>query len=208
MSEEIRTFRRLGNRLCLDFTNTIDDRFRGQQEELLVTYRDLVSWSQQTGIATDEEARHLLAEASKHPEEAESVRQQAISRRETIFRIFQAVVDESEPDEQDMQQFNEALSRAMSKVRIVGVQGHYAWDWREKATALDWILWPVWRSTSDVLTSEEVHLVRQCASEDCSWLFLDTSKNHSRRWCDMQNCGNRAKVNRHYERKKQGASRS
>jgi predicted RNA-binding Zn ribbon-like protein len=207
MNEEIHSFRRLGNRLCLDFTNTIDDRFRDQQEELFVTYRDLVAWSQQTGIATAEEARHLLAEASKHPEEAEGVRQQAITRRETIFRIFQAVVDESEPDEQDMQQFNDALSEAMSKARIVGGRGHYAWDWSEKATALDWILWPVWRSTSEVLASAEVHLVRQCASEDCSWLFLDTSKNHSRRWCDMQNCGNRAKVNRHYVRKKQGASK-
>lgn len=207
MSEEVRTFRRLGNRLCLDFTNTIDDRFRGQQEELLLTYRDLVAWSQQTGIAAAEEAQHLLVEASKRPEEAEHVRQQAISRRETIFRIFQAVVDGSEPDEQDMQQFNAALSEAMSKARIVAGKEHYLWDWSEKAPALDWILWPVWRSTADVLTSEEIHLVRQCASDDCSWLFLDTSKNHSRRWCDMQNCGNRAKVNRHYERKKQSINR-
>jgi predicted RNA-binding Zn ribbon-like protein len=208
MSEELRSFSTVGNRLCLDFTNTIDDRFREQQEELFGTYRDLIAWSQQMGIATNEEARHLLEEAKRYPEKAESVRRQAITRREVIFRIFQAVVEESEPDEQDMQQFNTALSEAMCKARIVGVGEHYIWDWSEKSTALDWILWPVLRSTADILTSEEVHLVRQCASQSCSWLFLDTSKNHSRRWCDMQNCGNRAKVNRHYERKKQSASRA
>src|SRR6266700_3514524 len=208
MNEEMRTFSRLGNRLCLDFTNTIDDRFRENKEELFTSYRDLVAWSQQTDITSDEEAQHLLEEARRRPQEAEAVRQQAITWREMIFRIFQATVGESMPDEEDVQQFNEALAEAMSKVRIVAEGEHYIWDWREKATALDWILWPVLRSTSDVLTSEEVHLVRQCASESCSWLFLDTSKNHSRRWCDMQNCGNRAKVNRHYERKKQGVGRA
>jgi len=35
-----------------------------------------------------------------------------------------------------------------------------------------------------------------CAADDCAWVFLDTSKNHSRRWCDMKACGNRAKARR------------
>jgi predicted RNA-binding Zn ribbon-like protein len=48
--------------------------------------------------------------------------------------------------------------------------------------------------------------VRACFSKTCEWFFLDTSKNHHRRWCDMTRCGNRAKVQRFYERKKKGAS--
>src|SRR5207248_11011958 len=106
-----------------------------------------------------------------------------------------------------LHRFNAALAEAMSKARIVSGEAHYSWDWAERETALDWIVWPVLRSAADLLTSEEIHLLRQCASQTCSWLFLDTSKNHSRRWCDMQNCGNRAKVNRHYERKKQVAGK-
>lgn len=205
MDESVRTFSRVGNRLCLDFTNTIDDRYREQQAELLGSYQDLVVWSLQTGVVTDEEAHHLLAEAQKRPAEAEAVRQTAVTWRETIFRIFEAIAEDAAPQEQDLHQFNVALEDAMSKAQIVRKEGQYIWDWTGKEAALNWILWPVLRSTADILTSEEVHLVRQCASRDCSWLFLDTSKNHSRRWCDMQNCGNRAKVNRHYERKKQVA---
>ena len=203
MNEAVRTFSLLGNRLCLDFTNTVDDRFRENQDELLVDYRDLVVWSRQTGITTDEEANHLLAEAKMRPEEAEAVRKRAVTWREALFRIFQSYVDEITPQEADLRQFNTVLAEAMSKTRLVSDSEHYHWDWAEKEKALDWVLWPVLRSAADLLTSEDLHLMRQCASEECSWLFLDTSKNHSRRWCNMQNCGNRAKVNRHYGRKKQ-----
>jgi predicted RNA-binding Zn ribbon-like protein len=59
------------------------------------------------------------------------------------------------------------------------------------------------KSAGDLLISGELDNVRVCSAPDCQWLFLDTSKNHSRRWCDMKGCGNRAKVRRHYERKKQ-----
>jgi predicted RNA-binding Zn ribbon-like protein len=207
MDEIVRMFSQVGNRLCLDFTNTIDDRYRENQEELFVVYPDLVVWSQQMGVVTDEEAHHLLAEAHRRPEEAESVRQRAVTWREALFRLFEASVDEAAPQEEDLQQFNAALAEAMGHARVVSGDNHYSWGWAEKTTSLDWILWPVLRSAADVLTSEEIHLVRQCASVNCSWLFLDTSKNHSRRWCNMQNCGNRAKVNRHYERKKQVAKK-
>src|SRR5207302_22567 len=69
---------------------------------------------------------------------------------------------------------------------------------------LDRMLWPVIRSAADLLVSGEAQRVRRCASETCDWLFLDTSRNHSRRWCDMSGCGNRAKARRHYARAKAG----
>src|SRR5690349_24746916 len=136
MDEVVRMFSRVGNRLCLDFTNTVDDRFRENKDELLADYRDLVAWSQQTGVVTDEEARHLLEEAQRRPEEALLVRQKAVTWREALFRIFQAVIDETTPQEEDLQQFNTALAEAMSKARIVSGREHYSWDWAEKATAL------------------------------------------------------------------------
>jgi len=66
-------------------------------------------------------------------------------------------------------------------------------------------LWPIARSAAELLASEQVHFIRNCSSKTCQWLFLDTSKNHRRRWCDMKLCGNRAKVRRFYTRKKKGA---
>jgi predicted RNA-binding Zn ribbon-like protein len=50
------------------------------------------------------------------------------------------------------------------------------------------------RSAAELLISPERACVRECASETCTWLFVDTTKNHSRRWCDMNSCGNRYKV--------------
>ena len=67
------------------------------------------------------------------------------------------------------------------------------------------MLWPVARSAADLLTSDDLGRVRECAGERCNWLFIDRSKNHSRRWCDMQDCGNVAKVRRYRSRKQADA---
>jgi len=67
------------------------------------------------------------------------------------------------------------------------------------------MLWPAVRAAADLFTSEELEDVRVCASDICSWLFMDTSKNHTRRWCDMKSCGNRAKARKHYSQKKQAS---
>ena len=93
----------------------------------------------------------------------------------------------------------------MAQVCVVPKEGSFAWDWLNKEQALDRMLWVVARSAADLLVSGELDTVRVCAGEDCNWLFLDTSKNRSRRWCDMKSCGNRAKVRKHYKQKKQAS---
>src|SRR2546423_12306908 len=147
------------------------------------------------------------AQRSHAATRAEKVRQQAITLREALFRIFARITDDAVPDEVDVQFFNAALAGALSKVCVVPEGDSFEWDWNEKGIALDRMLWPVIRATADLLTSKEMQAVRICASEDCAWLFLDTSKNHTRRWCDMKTCGNRVKVSRHYERKKENVGK-
>src|ERR687888_470126 len=73
-----------------------------------------------------------------------------------------------------------------------------AWSWADAAVRLDAPLWPLVRLAAELLVGPELERVRECAAGDCRWLFLDTSKNRSRRWCDMKSCGNRAKVRRFY----------
>jgi len=82
------------------------------------------------------------------------------------------------------------------------------WTWAGPATAWDRVLGPVARSAADLLTSPEVPQLRECASGTCSWLFVDRSRTHRRRWCDMKVCGNRAKARRHYQRQKKAESRT
>jgi predicted RNA-binding Zn ribbon-like protein len=195
-------FELTGGLLCLDFTNTVEDRPEAHPRELLNSYSDLVSWGQQAHVLAGQEAQRLLEEAARHPAEASRVLQRAVAIREVIYRIFKAVAEDALPGEDDLVSLSAAVADAQTYARIVPKAGGFTWDWAGNAGDLDRMLWPVVRSAADLLTSDELDDVRICASDACNWLFLDTSKNHSRRWCDMKSCGNRAKARRFYGRKK------
>jgi predicted RNA-binding Zn ribbon-like protein len=189
------------NRVCLDFVNTLDGRPSERPHEQLNNFADLVSWSKRKHLLTDEQAQHLLEEEVHHQADAREVLQQAIVLREALFRIFEAIADDASPSPTDLALLNTSLARAMCHACIVPKAEGFVWTWTDKENALESILWPVAKSAADLLTSDQLDDVRLCAAEDCDWLFLDTSKNHSRRWCDMKSCGNRAKAKRHYHKK-------
>jgi predicted RNA-binding Zn ribbon-like protein len=187
--------------LCLDFANTIEWRASDQPTERLNDYADLVSWAQKKGILSDAEVQHLVQNAKVHPAQASAVLNQAIILRETVYRIFSAVVAGRSLETADLDALNAALSQAMVQLRIVQTPAGFVWDWDGGEDTLDQILWPVVRSAVDLLTSKELERVGECADHQrCGWLFLDVTRNRSRRWCTMELCGNRAKVRRHYQR--------
>lgn len=189
-----------GNWLSLDFTHTLDERYSAQREELLRSYSDLVAWGIYHQLLTKDEAQRLLHLAKQKPGEAAAALVRAVDAREAIYRIFYAISEGEDPPEPDLAHLNALLAGAMSHACLVRKDNGYVWDWQKGE--LDVLLWQVVRSAADLLTSDKLDDVRACAAEDCRWLFLDTSKNHSRRWCDMQTCGNQAKARRHYSRKK------
>lgn len=191
-----------GNCLCLNFANTLEDRASDAPRDLLTTYDDLIEWAEQAQIVTGEQARELLAEAESHKGKAEKVLQRARDWREALYRIFFTLANGEGPQGADLRLLSAALAEAMVHACIMPAGDGFAWRWDMEPSVLDWPLWPVMRSAADILTSEEVHAVRTCAADDCNWLFLDTSKNRSRRWCDMKTCGNRAKARKHHERAK------
>lgn len=192
-----------GGRLCLDFVNTLRDRTEQTPRELLKCYDDLVVWGVQAQILPLAAGQRLLEVAEQRPAEATAALQQAMQLREAIYRVLQATIVETSPAAADLALLNTALASAMSRARLVPQEHSYVWDWMPADDVLERMLWDVARSAADVLTSSELHMVRVCAADDCNWLFLDTSKNQSRRWCSMKGCGNRSKVRKHYERKKQ-----
>ena len=191
----------LGGRLSLDFTNTADWHASDHPVEFLTSYSDLVAWSQHVGILTEHRAQRLLKEAARHPVDASAVLERAIALREAIYRIFSAISHGHPPQAADLATFNAELSGALAQSRIVSTAEGFTWDWADAEEALDWMLWPVVHDAAGLLTSEELDRVGQCADDRCGWLFLDTSRNRSRRWCSMEDCGNRAKARRHYKRK-------
>lgn len=206
MSNAENHFEFSGGWLCLDFANTQEERLSGSPVEQLNTYADLLVWSRQAAILDAGEAEQLWKLAEAEPERAE--RELAFGRqtRELMYRIFSALASEKATRAEDMRQFNHLLAETMAHARLVPGESGFVWGWSGTREQLESPLWFVVRSAADLLTSPELHHTRICASEDCGWLFLDTTKNHSRRWCDMKSCGNRAKARRHYTRKKEPGS--
>ncbi len=200
-TSDIEKYGLLRERLCLDFTNTSDEHPSKPDAEFLHKYAHLVEWATFAGAVSDAQGEQLLTTADAQPEEAASVLQYAITVRDTIYRVLSAAAAGQPPAAADMESFNAMLSQAMTHMQMATVpDNEYRWIYRRDDHDLGAMLWPVLWSASVVLTSRDLHHLRECASDDCTWLFLDTSKNHSRRWCSMTQCGNRAKARTHYHR--------
>lgn len=192
-----------GGRLCLDFANTVDNRRSEAPKELLTTYDDLVSWSEQTGLVTREQGKALRREAGRHPSQARLVLGEARALREALFDLLSAGALGRRPSGDALAVLNRAVPRALSCLRLVPKRGEvFQWAWHLPERSLDRMLPPVVRSASELLTSPELERVKECEAGPCGWLFLDQSRNRTRRWCDMSVCGNRAKARRHYEKKR------
>jgi predicted RNA-binding Zn ribbon-like protein len=190
------TFDLSGGRLCLDFANTLGDRGSAQPSEHLGSYGDLVAWAGQAGATTARAARGLLRTAAARPAQAHQVLSDALRLREAIYRVFAAVASGRTPRPHDLAILNAAVPAAFERSRLVPAAGGFALTADVDDGDLAAPLTPVVRSTVDLLVSPEVDRVRTCAASSCAWLFLDTTKNRARRWCDMKTCGNREKVRR------------
>ena len=195
----------VGGRLCLDFCNTTGDR-RGYRDERLETYADVVGWGWRAGILNAEEAVRLARLGTRSPTEALGVWQRAVKLREALTSIFCAVAESRRIRPGSLDVLNGELAGAMSRSQVVPTDSGFTWLWAEGGKALDCVLWPIARSAADLLTEGPLAAIRRCEGRDCGWLFLDTSRNRTRRWCDMRICGNRAKARRHHERVKTGAA--
>ena len=195
-----------GGRLCLDFANTADWHASEHPEEGLVDYAALVAWGQQADLLDSAQAAALLREAARRPAEAAAILERGLALREAIYRIFAAIAGERPPAGADLDMLNAALAEAMAHAQVAPAAEGFVWGWREHdPPPLDRMLWPVVRSAADLLTADELDRVRHCADDNCGWLFMDMSRNRSRRWCSMQGCGNRAKARRFYARRQQAA---
>jgi predicted RNA-binding Zn ribbon-like protein len=189
--------------LCLDFTNTIRGRPLSDKVELINRYRDLLSWSRQATILTPGETEALAEMARQHPRAAADALAQALSLREALYGLFSARAAGLPAPAADLHTINKAIGKAMARAGLsLSAGGGFEWSWPDVPLGLDRVQWWVARSAAEVLTSADLTGVRECAGYDCGRLFVDGTKNRSRRWCDMASCGNRAKGRRHYERRK------
>lgn len=175
-----------GGSLPLDFANTLSR----QTGEHLRGYDDLVAFARQAAIV------------ERAPETAQGVYERAISLRTALSSIFGAVANGETPPDDALAALNRELAEAMAHARVEPSGGGYGWGWIENDDPAR-LIWPIARAAAELLTDpEQLARVRQCGARDCAWLFMDTSKNRSRQWCDMRTCGNREKARRYLARRR------
>jgi len=191
-----------GGALCLDFANTVSHRHLPQRRaEHLGSYADLVAFADQSRLLPPKLAASLRARANRDHAGARSAFRKSIVLRESPYRAFSAIAAGRHVPPADVQQINDFALVALQHRKLAQRDGDYRWEWQSNGSdLLDRILWPVAKSAAELLTSEARAAIRECGAPDCEWLFLDHSRNRSRRWCDMTSCGNRQKARRHYQR--------
>ncbi len=181
----------VGGRLCLDFVNTVGERAPGGAaiRDKIASYGDLLGWGLLAGILDGRAAR-------SHPQDAAAVLERAIQLREALYRTLKRLLDGRRPAAADAGRLRTEIAIARANQQLAMHAGRFVWTFPESTETPDRILWPVSLSAAELLTSGDLANLRQCGGSECGWMFLDTSRNRRRKWCDMQDCGNRAKVRR------------
>jgi predicted RNA-binding Zn ribbon-like protein len=186
----------IGGATCLDFINTVGGIRGGASEDKLIDYGALLDWSAAAKTLPPAATRRLRDEAARAPAEARRVHARAVNLREALHGALACAMKSRKPQARDLEILNAEVANAAAQRRLRPAAGGWRLEHEGEGARLDAPLWAVAESAAAVLVSTEIARLRECASETCGWLFLDQSKNASRRWCDMKGCGNRAKMRR------------
>jgi len=207
---------RNGGRLCLDYTNTVEPRIGPVARDWLTGYPDLVEWARHGDVLDATAAAALLRAAAARPAAAQAAFQTAIDLREGLFRLFAAIVDNTAPADADLEVLRRASAVATQHGRLVPHAGGFEWTWDTAVSAgtspadpLDRPWWPVAASAVELLTHGPLDRIKQCPTDEgCSWLFVDATKNRSRRWCSMDDCGSQTKARRQTDQRRAARGRT
>jgi predicted RNA-binding Zn ribbon-like protein len=197
-------WRLVGGRPCLDLVNTVGGRTPSAAARFadrvtrddLPDYESLLRWSAFASLVAPGELRRLGRQARVSPSAARRVLGRALRLREAMYRIGRALVERGRPTVLDLRVLDREVRVARQQQQLVSRHGRLETGWLRDPTRLDRVLWPVALSAAAVFASNDVDRLRQCPGAACGWLFLDTTRNHSRQWCAMADCGNLAKVRR------------
>lgn len=210
MSLNINTngFKFIGGDVSLDFVNTAGGRISNPNKksgrdyydafpsDKLENYADLVAWSLKAGLFEEKEAEKLLQVSEDNSQAANTVFKRALNLRESVYRLFKSVIEGWQPEAEDLQKLNQELSLARRHQKLSAAENGFVFEWMDRSESLDRMLWQISESAAELLVNGDLTRIRRCANDVCNWLFLDTSRNRTRQWCVMKDCGNAAKVRR------------
>ena len=199
------TFRCPGGALCLDFCNSGQNARGPSGNEWIAGFSDLIDWLEAAETLTGGQAARLRRAGAASPRAATQVWRRAIKFREALFRVLNAKAQGGAVAREDLSNIEAEHARAVSFARLSRTGEGYAWSLDPSASALEAAMQPLVESAVSLLTSAKLERLRRCGNSTCYWLFIDETKNHSRRWCEMASCGNIVKVRRHREKARRAA---
>ena len=207
-------FKLIGGGTSLDFVNTVfgwnaapdkvgeqDYHYRFRADKIN-SYADLIAWSLKTKLIDEKQAKKLLQLAAQNLREAEKVLKRAVVLRESIYHLFKSAIENWQPESSDLDKLDKELTVARQHQKFSGTKKGFGFQWIDVENRLDSMLWQISQAAAEILTTGDLSRIRQCGGNDCGWMFLDASRNRSRQWCDMKDCGNLAKVRRFRQQRK------
>lgn len=183
----------------MGFVNTLSGRGTAAPNETLVSYDALLDWARGAGVISAPAAAELRRDAEHRPHEAGRVLAIARELRETLHAVFSAVEHGRSPAPTVLADLARHLGGGYAQARLVFQDGVLRWAPGHMAGLAD-VTSELARAAARLVESPVLARVRACAAEDCRWWFVDDTRNHSRRWCEMKTCGNRAKLRRYRAR--------
>lgn len=201
----IRRQRIVGGDLALDLINTENGPAFGlPEEDTLHDYDDVVAWAHYVGVLAESQADGLIRRARRHPAAARAVFEHALETRRSLYALFSAVAQRSRPPEDAIAGLQRDEAEALAHARLVAAGDGYAWEWRDDDLGRP--LWPVIHAAARLLTDGPLDRVKGCST--CRFHFIDESKNRSRRWCSMEDCGKADKMRKYVTRRAAARSSS
>ncbi len=192
----------LGGKLCLDFINTLDWRGREFPVEYLNNFSDVIQWAAYVKIITLAQKKKLNILAGKNKNNANKALENSIELRELLHNIFNNVEQGRKIKNQFLNRLNNYLHHASTYLVLKDSKIDFELEACVNPKDLISLLNPIVWDAVRLLTNGDRFRVKSCGDKTCGWMFLDTSKNKSRQWCDMKSCGNRAKARKFYKQKK------
>lgn len=189
-----------GGVLCLDFVNTVPDRFDGSNRDHLSNFNDLIYWARKVGIL-DKAAFAALEKAGQVNErKARDFFTEALGIRDLIYWIFRAIALKQKVRPADIGTLNKLTSKYFQFLEVVFQKDRFKEEWNSPPGHFYAVTGPIVKSAHQLLLSDTLIRIKECPN--CGWLFLDTTKNGKRKWCSMEDCGSSAKALAWYYRQK------
>ena len=186
----------VGGELALDFANTSSGRGSPEWQEHLQAPGDVADWAGHARVMPPEDAVWLKSAAQADPALGDRLLRSALELRDDLNALGVELAERRAAPAAAIDRIRVLHARCLEKARLAPFGAHFAWNWRARSSPVEAVLGPISLSALTTLLQADLTRIKQCPGEKCGWLFLDTTKNKSRRWCEMEVCGNRAKQKR------------